>query len=239
MGVLTHAQLVTEALELAGNTGLTTRGQTWLGLVLRNLFEKFTIPQQVALLGQFALSAGVAVYQAGVGGSFFSTNVVRGIRRCLIAATDGTDQQEIPVISGGKFEAGELPATGTTNGRPLRVYTSPETNTFLLTFTPTPNKAYLASVTADSVPVTPLAYNSVTVNLWPDDLTVIQGIYALALKHQQDERASSEWGLFEEMVKKDRVRYGNLNGDNSKVNLGGPHRTRVPSNRGPGWMGPV
>lgn len=239
MGVLTHVQLVSEALELAGNTGLSSRAQVWLGLVLRNLFEKFTIPQQVSLLEAGALTPGTGVYQAGgVGALVFAGLPVRGIRRILLTSPTGSSERELAVINGANFEAGEL-SLAPTVGQPQRVFVTAEVDSFLLLFDPKPDQAYLAVVTADTVPAAPLVYNASSVNLWPDDLTVIQGIYALALKHQQDERAASEWSIFEDMMKKDRVRYGNLNRDNSKVALGGPHRLRTPSNRGPGWMGPV
>lgn len=244
MGTLTHEELVTEALELAGNTGLTTRAQKWLGLVLRRLNEKFTFPQLVQIKDVVDVDAGEDSFTVGRDGSAdaFPGQQVNGIQRVLMCSQVLNDWEELTIQFISKISAQTTNLAGNGAGRPQVALIETDAATqanFTVSLIPFPDRPYRCMVIADSVGLEQTVYSGSVVNPYPDDLTVIQGIYALALKHQQDERAASEWALFEDMEKKDRVRYGNMSKANSKVELGGPHKRRSPNNTGGGWMGPV
>lgn len=239
MGTMTHLELVTEALELAGNTGLATRAQAWLGLVLRHLVEKFQFPQQKAAGYGGTLTTSGIIQVGGPAADIAADVTVRGIRRVLIATLSTLDDYtELDLVTDGNFQLPGLNDAVRT-GRPLTVFSTPEINSFLLGFSPTPDKSYRVLVTVDSASWSPYVYSAAEVSAYPDDLTMIQGIYAMALKHQQDERAAAEWAEFRRMASEDRVRYGNMNRANVKIPLTGPHVVRNRQNRGPGWMGPV
>lgn len=243
MGLLTHAEMVTEALELAGNTGLTTRAQKWLGLILRRLNLFFTFPQTANVKGVVVVAAAQDTFTVGrdAGADILNSVQVNGISRALITEDGSADDwQEIDIVFLGKASAEIVNLAGST-GRPraLLVETDTQAN-YEITIAPIPDKAYRILLICDSVELNQPAYSGSIVNPYPDDLTVVQGVYAMALRHQQDERAASEWSLFEDMEKKGRVRFGNMNKANSKIGLGGPHKNRDPnSSSGSGWMGPV
>jgi hypothetical protein len=243
MGTLTHAELVTEALELAGNTGLTARAQVWLGLVLRHLNEKFSFPQLANLKAVKVVTAGTSSFSVGRDASadVLASVQVNGIDRILMAANDELDSEwEDLIIEYMPRVSGVATGLAASSGRPrVAIVETDNQANFDVTLAPYPDESYRLLIIANSLGLNQATYSAAVVNPYPDDLTVLQGIYALALKHQQDERAREEWEKFEDMAKKDRVRYGNMNHANSKVTLGGPHKRRNPRDRGPGWMGPV
>lgn len=245
MGVLTHAQIVTEALELAGNTGLSTRAQTWLTLVLRRLGEGFQFPQMDNPRGTVTGSAGTATFTAGspYGGTadVLGGTPIQGIHRVLIASSTLDDYQDLAREHVKNVSPGTL-SDGVRRGRPTTfMYESRGLaggGGFLVTLAPTPDLAYRYLVIAEGRSPAQYTYSASAVNGYPDDWTVIQGVYAMALQHQQDERAMVEMEKFEDMMKKDRVRLGNASKAYSTVGLGGPHRVRS-RNSGGGWMGDV
>lgn len=244
MGVMTHVQLVTEALELAGNTGLATRAQTWLGLVIRRLHEQFSFPQQDQVKGVKSVAAGVSSINlgSGVGGSadLFAGFPVRGIKQVFLASNSTLDDwEELTPAPIRQLSVAALNAQVRT-ARPQFFISEPYQDGFTLGLSPVPDQTYRLLVVVDSRGWTLGQYSANAVNYYPDDATVVQGIYAYALKHQQDERAGEEMGEFLSMAKQDRVRYGNMNNENKVVKLGGPHVAAArDKNRGPGWMGPV
>lgn len=242
MGTLTHAEMVTEALELAGNTGLTTRAQKWLGMVLRRLNEKFSFPQIAQVKNVVVVGAGADGFTAGrdAAADVFASLQVNGIKKILLAPDDNLgDWEELTIEFIGNVTVGSTNLAVST-GRPQVALIENDTQSnFDVSLLPPPDRDYRLLVIADAVGLSQAVYSASVVNPYPDDMTVIQGIYALALKHQQDERAASEWALFEDMEKKDRVRYGNMNKMASKITLGGPHKRRGPDGTGNGWMGPV
>jgi len=243
---MTHLQLVTEALELAGNTGLAPRAQTWLGLVMRHLNEKFSFPFGPSRKAIVDLAAGDSSVTVGsaIGGSadVFGGTPVRGIDRVLIYTENlGSDWTELHVTDFTRVLPSEGSIGGQT-GRPHTVVVEPRNPVGGFTLKPIPiaDANYQLLVVVSSKGLATPTYSASAVNEYPDDFTILQGVYAMALKHQQDERAPAEWSEFMRMAKEDRVRYGNQGGrENSRVELGGPHRTRSFDNRGPGWMGPV
>lgn len=243
MGTLTHAEMVTEALELAGNTGLTTRAQKWLGMVLRRLNEKFTFPQTVSIKEIVEVDAGDDGFSVGRAASAdaFASQQVNGIQRVLMCSEALNDWEDLTVEFIGNLSA-QTASISSAVGRPqvaiIETDSASQAN-FEVSLVPPPDRPYRLIVIANAVGLEQAVYSASVVNPYPDDLTVVQGIYALALKHQQDERAASEWALFEDMEKKDRVRYGNMNHASSKIGLGGPHKRRNPGDTGGGWMGPV
>jgi hypothetical protein len=255
MGALTHAQLVTESLEMAGNTGLTTRAQTWLGLVLRYLFGKFDFPVQIgnAQPVVMSLAAGTATLTLPtVAGS----PVTYAMKRVMVTPSGSRDWRDIGIFEQSSLPPGNVPddidstykATLPSRvGRPSSVFVKAAQDGLQLAFSPVPDGAYFVLLVAEGFTLsTVTSYSAASVNMYPDDLTVMQGVTAMALKHMNDERAPAEWQLFEKMAGQDRVRYGMMNGANSPVGLN-PRHFRGGGNTGgggtppwsTGWMGPV
>lgn len=245
MGTLTHAQIVTEALQLAGNTGLTLRAQVWLGLIRRTLYEKITMPQGTNLKGIFVGTAGDDSFIVGsaVAGAadVFNDTPVRGIKRILFTTASSNDDWQDLVLESIANATAATSSLAAQTGRPSHALIEPDSpiDGFEVTIIPTPDQAYRFMVIADSKgPLTP-EYSASTVNDWPDDLTVIQGVYALALKHMKDETAAAEWEEFKEMMRNDRVRYMGMNPDNKKWGLSRSAFRTAHAVRPWAWMGPV
>lgn len=254
MGDLTHAQIVTESLELAGNIGLTTRAQTWLGLILKDLSEHFTFPQQSSMVGTFTPTGNV-LHPDGVGGdeagagcpgvSTLNGRNVRGIRRIILQETVAVSagnpilETELDLLTEAGYRAGDNNTLGEQlTGKPRRALLTPYANGFYVRTLPYPDKTYTAVVYAD-VPWSSLSYSASVVNPYMNDMTVIQGVYAYALRHMVDERASEAWAEYIRQRGEDRVRYGNMNPDNKTLKLASTSfRPRGATNSKPwDWMG--
>lgn len=252
MGVLTHAQIVTEALELAGNTSLTTRAQTWLGLVLRELIEKFPVPvvpqfptldTPASTPGLTTLTAGVQSIQLGGAGGLVAGLTVRSVRRVWVCTNGQTDFSELFVEHISTMDMPPRSYTGVSGvarGRPTRVIASVlNTNSVTLFFDPIPDKTYALWVMSEGWLDAAATYNVAQVNLYPNDMTVVQGVYAWALKHQADERFPGEWGDFLRMQREDRTAHLQANGAFSRMRLSA--RSFLPRSRRRNpwdWMGP-
>lgn len=255
MGQLTHNQVVQEAMELAGNTGLTSRAQVWLGLILRDLFEKS--PTAIHWLGEMnsfpitpaTLAAGVQTLNATAAAPGLDDPSVRSIKRVWICTMGSTDFTELKVEHATNMTVPPRAYTGVTgvaNGRPNRVIASNTkvsavsgTGQVVLYFDPIPDKAYAVWVVGEGHESLFATYTNNQMNMYPNDLTVVQGVFAMCLKHQQDERYAAEWQEFRRMAAEDRVRFLQLSGANTKMRLAadkfGSNVARKPWD----WMGPV
>lgn len=243
MGTLTHAQLITEATELAGNTGLATRCQTWLGLVLRDLYEKFPIPVQPAggvvtdvPITPQTIAAGVQSLQLS------SNNTVRSVRRVWISSATGVDFTELPVEHASTMGAPPRAYTGVSNvsaGRPQRCLAHYETaDKVTLYFSPIPDATYNVWALTEGWLTAEGTYSASRVPLYPNDRTVVEGLYAYCLRHQQDEREAGAFSNFDALARQDRVRYANMSGANTRWKLA-PGRFSARSTNNPwDWMGP-
>jgi hypothetical protein len=171
----------------------------------------------------------------------FPSIQVNGIDRILAAKnSDLTSWDELTVEYLPRTSPASVGLAASTGTPRVALVETKTAENFVVTLAPYPDVSYRFMIMANSRGLDQAVYSAAVVSAYPDDMTVIQGIYALALKHQQDERAASEWGLFEDMEKKDRVRYGNMNNATKKVGLGGPHKKRNPhDDSNGGWMGSV
>lgn len=228
MGRLTHSQIVTEAIELAGNTGLTTRAQKYLELILRDLYEKS--PWPFSGLGTIddapitpqTIASGVQTLQLGAGGGGLDTTV-RSVRRVWICTNGQTDFTELQVEH---ISTMDMPVraytgvSGVSNGRPLRCLVHLNTNNSMtLYFDPKPNKTYAVWTMTEGYLTSLGTYSASLVSAYPNDLTVVQGVFAMCLKHQQDERYGVEWAEYLRMAKEDRARFMQASNANSRMRL--------------------
>lgn len=240
MGSLTHDQIINEGLELAGNISLTTRAQKWLTLLLRDLMDKFTLPQQVSFQGSKNMASGTSsVLVGGASGEILLNYEIRGVRKAWISVdTTYTDQDEIEVVPQSRVGV-PTGLNSTKTGRPSRLYLTPNVNSFAASFDLVTDRAYTLVVLAEGILGTYTAYSAALVNVYPNDFTLVQGIMALALKHQKDETAPMEWQEYLRMVREDRVSYGNKGNANKKMELNS--RTFRPKGAVAGkpwdWMG--
>lgn len=245
MGSLTHAELVTEATELAGNTGLTVRARVWLSLVLRELFERFPLPVvpsggmiNDAPITPQTITAGTQTVTLGNG----SSSIVRSVRRAWICTNGQADFTELAVEHSTTMDAPLMAYTGVSGisrGRPTRMVVHVASKDIVTAyFSPIPDKTYALWFQTEGQLAALSTYSGATVNGYPNDMTVLQGVFAMCLKHQQDERAASEWSEFMRMASSDRVRYGNMNNAHTKLRLSPRTFARRVGSNPWDWMGP-
>ncbi len=251
MGQLTHDQIVTEAIELAGNTGLTTRARMWLGLILRELLEKFPAPL-IGVGGGIGSTPPNAPTTVTAGSTFVTVggtsvgNTTRSVRRVWLCTNGQTDFVELQVEH---FSTMDMPprayngVVGVARGRPLRVICqgveADSLSYVKLFFDPIPDKTYALWFLSDSWITAQGAYLGGSVSMYPNDLTIVQGVYAMCLKHQADERFASEWAEFRRLASEDRARWMNASNANTRMRLSPRSFRPRNSKRNPwDWMGP-
>lgn len=243
MGTLTHLELVTEALQLAGHTGLSLRAQKWLGLILRELGLKVANPQRETAMGAMTLAVGdTSRTIGGASADIFSGVTITGVRKAFLQDPTNSSQTEMVLVTPMSGNMGQFPpvSSSLSNGRPVEGFLEPRVNGFTVTFRPKPDAAYRLTVVVDGRLPGVTAYSASEVAPYPNDLTIVQGLYALALKHMHDETAQAEWQEFKSMMRDDRVALGNMNPDNKRWNFASSaFRPKGAGTKKPWeWMGP-
>ena len=221
MGELTQAQVITEAGELAGHTGLASRLQVHLPLLLSSIYGKFKFGWSWNLIsagvfentGALQLVPGTNAYTVGApSGAYLSTvelTSVRGVR-----LWQQGESQSTPILvehlgtARNPNDQAIIPGPGINpSGRPTRVRVIDSgdglgaTGTFLLVFDPTPDKAYFVDFMAQGRPT--IAYQAGSRVPYFNDLTIIEGLVAYIYKHMRNEREFAAQQNFERMLKED------------------------------------
>jgi hypothetical protein len=200
-------------------------------------------------VGAFALTVGTSAYIVGKSGGFYTGYKVRAVKRIALAQVGSPDSIfEVPVIAAALGDASTIPsvgyATSTVTGRPRTVRAlRGGAGSVRLEFGPAPDKAYRVYMLANMIPT--LTYSGSSIADYWNDLTLVKGLYAMCLGHQQDEREEAKLGEYRAAVKQDIARHLSIFGTQAKWNLS---RARFGSGgglygpRGNGnstkWMGP-
>lgn len=245
MGTLTQAQLISTALTLAGNTGLTTSAQSWLKLIVNDLYSRMAWPFIPGIdtpnASPVSLAAGAYTLSLGAGGAAFTGFRVTDVKRIRMAeaGADISRAWDVPIRSPISVEPGIVPpGNSTKTGRPgVAIVSTPTTSGVVqVAFSPKADRAYSVWLTIEG-DFTDSVYTGANVLAYPNDRTVVQGLYAFALQHQQDERGMAAEEKFEKLVTKDLIKYGGKLERNRKWHLS---RTRFRGATKPDptdWMG--
>lgn len=221
MGDLTQAQVIAEAGELAGHTGLASRLQVHLPLLLSFIYGKYKFGFSWNLIsggifenaGALQLVPGTNAYTVGApSGSYLSTiqlSSIRGVR-----LWQQGESQATPLLvehfgtARNPDDQAVIPGPGINpSGRPNRVRVGETSDglvapgTWLIIFDPTPDKAYFVDFMAQGRPAT--AYQSASRVPYFNDLTIIEGLIAYIYKHMRNEREFAAQQNFERMLKED------------------------------------
>lgn len=220
MGILTHDQLVSAGLELAGNTSLTSHASVWLNTWLRDVYMKHPWPFLQKRYGPISMTVGASAYAIGNGSGGSVTDRIFRVKRVALADTVNTGfKGELNIGDEEDVEPWDDPAWIDTLSRGLGTevfITSAGADPFLwtLSFNKPLDRAYRILVTAQYLPG---AVTTSGVPIYQNDETMIHAIYVKALKHQDDPRSFGEGQALQAMVAADRVALGRRHG--ARVNL--------------------
>lgn len=212
MGALSFATIVSEGLQLAGNTSLSTRGGVWLNAWLAATYNSYPWP----FLGSRStinLAAGTTLSQFGDGATI--SEKVDSIRRIEISDSNrsGSYKRDLELDSFDSVGAEDDPYFILTSntGVPIKatlvhVTADPPVYKWGIYWNPVPDNSYIAAVTFQLRPAD--ISDTTKKPQYPNDQTMIHAVYVQALRHQADERWQVESGALEAMVRADRVTYG-------------------------------
>jgi len=218
MALVTNDELITEALELAGDSSLKQRALFWLNRWVISESNKVPWPHTLVTHGPVSVSGGTSRLLLGLEGSELMNRVhsIRGIRRWSSAAGAGrgmhfNGSEEVRDQSPGAWMREFSRDTG------MQVNTEDLGNsTWALNFSPVSNAQMDLLLYLKLVPeVQELGQ----VSPYPNHETLVQALYCYALKHQNDERQMAEENKLQRMVQEDRAVFLKLGGNNQRMNL--------------------
>lgn len=211
MGSLTRDTIVSEALQLAGNTGLTSRANVWLQAFLDQVYSSHRWPFLRSRYGPTNITAGTTSVTAGGSGGTITTDALNGIWRLRIAdSVNNGMKRDLNIEDADSIHPEDDPAWVDTTSRsvPTVALVAPSAtvnNQWVISFKPVPDKTYRLLTVAG---LRPAAIGGPTTPFYPNDETLIQSVYVQALRHQNDERFAAEWDVLRTMIAADRVKFG-------------------------------
>ena len=185
---LTGNQIITQALEQAGNPSLTTLAQTWLNNILDRLYEDSRWPWQEKQLTA-VLPAGSTVIT--LPGDFIDLWNKQGLK--LIDQTSGATRSLI-FLTHDEYDVISVP---TTPGPPTHFEFTYSVGAGWRPF-PTPDKDYNYTLRYKFKPARVTNFDA-TVSFPNDDL-LVQAVYVRALQHEDDARYQVEAEVLAKMI---------------------------------------
>jgi hypothetical protein len=216
MGVKTRLKLITEALQLAGDTSLDARAVEWIDDALRAVYDSAEWP---FLRKRFTHTptAGTKTFTFG-NGSITTDRVFKILTASYTYLTSASGQVEL--YDGMDLQAADDPSINTaiTPGAPDYAYLSNPENPYawVWQFARPTQHPYTFLIWAQITPV--LANSDSAVPIYPNDRTIMKSLYVEALRHQDDARLSAEERLLQQMIEADRVKY--LSAGTQRPNIG-------------------
>lgn len=213
---LDRDNLVREALELAGNIGLTARANVWLNLWLAKVYAAWPWPFLRARYGPFSVNQGVNSYTFGDGEGGTNDKIQAILRVMFADSTNNGWKGDVPIDDDFGMGASRDPFWQDSASPTLPSGVLVEISTdagytsayrwkinFADSYT---NKAYRIAIVAKRRPAD-LSVGT-DVPLYPNQETIVQAIFAKALEHQNDERAEAANAKLRAMEAQDRVVHG-------------------------------
>lgn len=229
MGVLTRSELVSQALNRAGDSSLTTLANQWLNDYLRSRYVAWPWPFTERTKSGLSLTTGTQSVNVGNGASSISNRIQRihdpiyvynstysvRAKARLKMARQGAEELD-PDINDPSTNRGlpttfQVQATSGTEGR------------WTLIPWPVPNQDYLLKFLYQEIPAHLSADADVPV--YPNDETVIQGVMVKALQYMAGERSAflerltQEEGALRLMEQADIISYGTHDAHQMSVDL--------------------
>ncbi len=209
MGQMTNTDIISEALELAGNSGLTARAQVWLNTWLQRVYTHWAWPFLRNHYGPFDIAVGAQSLAFGNGAQ--TTDRIHSVNRALLTdPVSGVVSTELKLSGSSKVPAPDMftSVSASNLGRPHTLHVVPVAATpgqWTLYFSPRPSQATRLVLVAQ---YTPEFLDVDDTPLYLNDETMIQAVYAQALRHQQDERWQAEDAVLRRMIAADRTVHG-------------------------------
>jgi hypothetical protein len=223
MGQLSFASIVTNGLQKAGDTSLTTYANVWLNAFLRETYRDWPWPFLHKRTTGIALAAGTTSLSFGAG----STETLEVPRifdpiKVYTAAYTGKGVARIRQIIESDVDHDAV-FNDTTQGRgiPTTMKIQPDASLWgkwTLRPWPVPDKAYLLGIEYLIQPAD--ISNTALVPMYPNDRTMILAVEAEALNHMHEaELAMAKFSALQQAVVQDRLRYGSAEGINEDQSL--------------------
>lgn len=224
MGQLTRAQIVSNGLQLAGDTSLTTLANTWLNAWLRAHYASWPWPYLHKRITGVALAAGTTSIDIGAGSNGVTPEIKRIISPLWLYSSTYSTARKLTVRAtyGGDIGSEEVVHDSATwRGTPELIRIRAHTSTWgkwTLVPLPAPDRAYLLGIDYIEQPAD-LSSDS-TVPICPSDRTMIQAVKQAALDYMgHRDEAMAEMQLLSAMATEDRLRYGEVAGTNDMITL--------------------
>lgn len=218
MGQMTVTNLISTALEEAGNTGLSTIALTWMSPIMQRLWAAHDWPFLRREYGPLTMASGVTYFDLGDSGAnpILSSNItepVIRVRKISIADSanngykgflwldesadvDPTDRQAwADTLSRGTPFAAELISSAGQSG-----YTG--VYRWRVRFAVPTDRAYRLLVDACVIPQT--VFSGGIVPMYPNDDTLIQAIIVRTYRHMNDEREPTAMSVLMNMIREDK-----------------------------------
>jgi hypothetical protein len=223
MGSWTHDKIISEALLLAGNAGLTTRASAWLNSWLRSQYTAWPWPFCIRASADIALAAGTQSLVVGAGNSGITLEIHQMRDPLYLYNSEKTKRYEARIRElVGVYADNDERAVNTTTRRGIPTEVKVRENADTegakdLIFDPVPSEDLLI---AFDYQVIPAEVSGTTKPRYPNDRTMVQAVYAEAMKYmdRQDVYAQA-LSVLASMVVDDRLKFGETPGTNGQWGL--------------------
>lgn len=229
MGALTRTEIITQALNLAGDSSLDTLAVAWLNQWLKRTYAAWPWPFLQTQKTGLSLPAGSGSVSVGAGAGSVTLPVLRIYDPLFVYNTAKTTRAEARVkayIPQRVDDNPELMQT-TETGLPSRFGVRMSTSTWgqwSLYPMPFPDRDYLLTFTYQFCPAD---LGASDIPIYPNDDTLVQAVIATALKYIAAadstfaRRLQMEEALLREKEGLDRINFGTQDGLTETIDLYG------------------
>lgn len=217
MALATNEELITEALELAGDSSLKPRALFWLNNWVASESGKVPWPHTLQTVGPLVADGGATQFLLGASGDLLNrVHSVRGLRHTTGAGLVGAqlhfrDSEEVR----GMATSAWLREFERTSGLQVNLQNKGK-GVWAVNFSPALTRSLSFMAYLQLIPAT---QTLLEVSDYPNAETLVHAIYCAALKHQNDERQMVEETKLMRMVSEDRAVYLKLGGSSQHFPL--------------------
>lgn len=223
MGQLTRSQIVSNGLQLAGDTSLTTLGNVWLNMWLRQQYASWSWPFLFRSAIGVSLTSGSTSLSVGAGSNGITLEIQKIIDPIWVydSAYNTKVMARVRTLAGSPDINTEerIYTAAQAQGTPTTFKVRPDSSTWgkktLVPF-PIPDKNYLLAFDYLEQPAD--ISSDGTVPLYPNDMTMIQAVKYHALDYLKAGAGDALQVLIQMQVK-DRVSYGEEPGVGDEILL--------------------
>ncbi len=245
MGALSRLNIVTRGLNLAGQTGLGAEAPFWLNMWLADVYDSWYWPFLYSRYVNIVVPQLAPSLVIGPAGTIVTDKVTKFRRAVLADVSNQGFKNELDITSGDTVSNLDEPSwlDSTTPGTPTRMlveHHATDNDSWNVYFAPIPDKAYRMNLVLQRHPaeIDVTSAGDTVRPVYPNDMTMVQCLYAFGLSHQDDEREPMAWARLDSLLRQDRTKYGEMVGYSSRLMLN-PRlfKTRNKSSMGWPWPG--